>query len=116
MKNKKKIIIIFIILIILIGLVFFINRNNENNKAKNTLSTIAKKFYEETYYVTMNKDIIKDFSNKGINISIEELLDFEEKEKDEYKKYNLNRSKVIIYPKEPYNKIDYKIEIKLYRK
>lgn len=116
MKNKKKIIIIFIILIILIGLVFFINRNNENNKAKKTLSTIAKKFYEETYYVTMNKDIIKDFSNKGINISIEELLDFEEKEKDEYKKYNLNRSKVIIYPKEPYNKNDYKIEIKLYRK
>lgn len=118
MKRKKIIFIIGIIILIalIIGISFAVIRSTENNKAKKDIKIIAERFYEETYFQTMNKEILNDFTEKGINISLSELLDIEEEDSAMYKKYNLNKSKIIIYPEKPYTKNSYKVEIKLYRK
>ena len=116
MKRKKIIFVIGIIILIALGISFAVIRSTENNKAKKDITIIAERFYEATYFQTMNKEILNDFTEKGINISLSELLDIEEEDSAMYKKYNLNKSKIIIYPEKPYTKNSYKVEIKLYRK
>ncbi len=119
MKKKKVICLIIVLLIIVIGIIFGTSRyiiyKTENNEAKDKIILVANEFYEETYFETMNKELLKDFTKKGINVSLEELFDYESIDITTYKNYDLSKSKVIIYPKEPYNKKDYKVEIKLYR-
>ena len=89
---------------------------SKDNKTKEKINDIVEKFYEETYYQTTNKDILKEFTDKGIIISLEELIEYEEEDKKEYKEYDMSKININIYPKEPYNKEDYIIKIKLYRK
>ena len=117
MKNKK-ILIIIVIVLLLIGLILGIHslkNKSEDNKAKEKITAIAKNFYEETYYLTSNKDILKTFNEIGIKISLEELIEFEE-ETNDYYEYDTSKSFITIYPQKPYEKEDYIIKISLKRK
>lgn len=116
--NKKKIIILVSVILLVISIVIgivVINNKRKDNMAKERITAIVKNFYENTYYLTSNKELLKDFTNKGINISLEELIEFEEKDFNEYKEYDTSKSNITIYPIKPYDKKDYTIEIKLYR-
>ena len=122
MNNKKiKVLLIGLLLIglLLIGIsfcIFILYNISKDNKVKEKVSVIAEKFYEETYYQTINKDILKEFTENGIIISLEELIEYEEEAKEDYKEYDMSKSNIKIYPKKPYNKEDYIIKIKLYQK
>lgn len=115
MKNKKIIILIGLLLVVL-SITFIVLKNIiKDNDSKQKITLIAEKFYEDTYYQATNKDILKEFTDKGIIISLEELIEFEEEDKKDYKEYNMSKSNIEIYPKKPYKKEDYTIKIKLYR-
>ena len=117
--NNKKVKILLILGLLLVGIsscIFIIYNVSKDNKTKEKINVIVEKFYEETYYQTTNKDILKEFTDKGIIISLEELIEYEEENKKEYKEYDMSKSNIKIYPKEPYIKEDYIIKIKLYRK
>lgn len=117
---KKKKIVVFITIIVLLVIILtvtscVISKRNEDNKNKKSISKIVNKFYEDSYYNAIPKELLKDFKDKGIKLSLKELFEFEELSTKEYKIYNLNKSWIIIYPKSPYEKKDYDIKIKLYR-
>lgn len=117
MKNKKLLILIIstlLITCIIIGLLVLKNKN-EDNKVKKTITPIAERFYEETYYPTTNEEILKKFTSIGIKISLEELIEFEEENIDDYKKYDTSKSNISIYPKKPFGKEDYMIKIELFK-
>lgn len=118
MNNKKvKILLILgLLLVVILFIAAMLSNIIKDNKTKEKINIIVEKFYEETYYQTTNKDILKEFTDKGIIISLEELIEYEEEDKKEYKEYDMSKSNIKIYPKKPYNKEDYIIKIKLYRK
>lgn len=117
MNNKKlKVLLIGLLLVGISFCIFILYNISKDNKVKEKVSVIAEKFYEETYYQTINKDILKEFTENGIIISLEELIEYEEEAKEDYKEYDMSKSNIKIYPKKPYNKEDYIIKIKLYRK
>lgn len=93
-----------------------ITNKKEDNKVKKSISKVVEKFYEDSYYDVTPKKLLKDFTDKGIKLSLKELIEFEEISSNKYKKYNINKSKITIYPKPSYEREDYEIEIKLYRK
>ena len=117
MKNKKLIIIIVVVFLYIGSIVgiYSLKNKSEDDKAKEKITAVAKNFYEETYYLTSNKDILKTFNEIGIKISLEELIEFEEKPNNYYE-YDTSKSFITIYPQKPYEKEDYIIKISLKRK
>ena len=93
MKNKKLIIIIVAVLLLIGSIVgiYSLKNKSEDDKAKEKITAVAKNFYEETYYLTSNKDILKTFNEIGIKISLEELIEFEEKPNNYYE-YDTSKS------------------------
>ena len=115
--NKKLLILIIstlLITCIVIGLLILKNKN-EDNKAKEKITPIAQRFYEETYHPIANEEILKDFTSTGIKISLEELIEYEEESIKDYKKYDTSKSNISIYPKQPFGKEDYTIKIELFK-
>ena len=122
MKKNKIIRIIIIsivvVLFLIVSMILKINASHkkEDIKVKKEIEIIGKRFYEESYYNITPKELLKDFTTNGIKITISELLWYEEEPVEKYDNYDINKSNVIIYPKESYEKEDYKIKIILYRK
>ena len=118
MKKTKIVVVIITALILISILLICINLINkkEDKKVKKNIEIISSKFYEKSYYTITPIELLKDFKEKGIIITLKELLEYEEESIDAYKKYDITKSKVVIYPKNPYEKTDYEIKIKLYRK
>ena len=135
--NKKKIIIIAISVIVVVALVILCcvclgnkKDSKKDNKAELTanLEKLGKAFYEDFYYVRnaeAQEDIvefIKQFEETGISVDLEniakvssvdqELVDSMVNSKTN-KKCDNKGSKVTIYPKDPYGKTDYNIEVTL---
>lgn len=129
---NKKIIGIIIAAVVLVaaiaaGLIFFLNRSNEEELTAN-LNKIGKQFYEEFYYPSQEnsqenvKEFFEKFEKTGIKVDVENIakannVDQElikgmvnSKTKKECDKKN---SYVIFYPKKPYGKTDYKMDINL---
>lgn len=129
-KFDKKILYIIGGVLIIIVLIFVIVKCVNNPKAKTTKSVkeMGKAFYTEYYYKELSNgkskkelsDILSKFKDKGIKISINNLSLYKsgiykdriESIKKDFKCDGKN-TKVIIYPKSPYGKNDYKIDIEL---
>lgn len=128
--DKKILYLIGGVLIIIIVLIFVILKCVNNPKAKTTKSVkeMGKAFYTEYYYKELSNgkskkelsDILSKFKDKGIKISINNLSLYKsgiykdriESMRKDFKCDGKN-TKAIIYPKSPYGKNDYKIEIEL---
>lgn len=129
--NKKTLaivvaVLIFIILVVL--LVVFGKKSNEK-ELESSLNKMGSSFYENFYYEQIGSSaddrtsLLSKFSTIGIKIDLENLGRYNDGEfkKDikEFKnsltgeKCNQTKTKVIIYPKSPYGKTDYKIETEL---
>ena len=120
-KNKIiKIIVIFIVILLLLIISMILKIKSDNKKedmmVKQEIEIIAKRFYEESYYNITSKELLKDFTTNGLKVTVSELLLYEEEQVEKYNNYDINKSNVIIYPKESYEKEDYEIKIILYRK
>ena len=129
--NKKTLAIVaavLIVVILVVLLVIFGKKSNEK-ELESSLNKMGSSFYENFYYEQIGSSaddrtsLLSKFSTIGIKIDLENLGRYNDGEfkKDikEFKnsltgeKCNQTKTKVIIYPKSPYGKTDYKIETEL---
>ena len=129
--NKKTLAIVvavLIVIILVVLLVLFGKKSNEK-ELESSLNKMGSSFYENFYYEQIGSSaddrtsLLSKFSTIGIKIDLENLGRYNDGEfkKDikEFKnsltgeKCNQTKTKVIIYPKSPYGKTDYKIETEL---
>jgi hypothetical protein len=129
--NKKTLAIVvavLIVIILVVLLVVFGKKSNEK-ELESSLNKMGSSFYENFYYEQIGSSaddrtsLLSKFSTIGIKIDLENLGRYNDGEfkKDikEFKnsltgeKCNQTKTKVIIYPKSPYGKTDYKIETEL---
>lgn len=130
-KSNKTVVIIGIALFIVIATVLFVVFNKPSNKKEleTSLTEMGKSFYENFYYEQIGSSaderstLLSKFTTIGIKIDLDnlgrynngefsdEIKEFKNNKTDE--KCNKTNTKVIIYPKSPYGKTDYKIEVKL---
>lgn len=131
-KLNKKVLVALAIIVIaaLVVLLFFVfgKKSNEDELNK-SLSEMGKNFYENFYYEQVGSSadertsLLSKFATIGIKIDLENLGRYNDGEfKDEIKEFknsltdekcNQTKTKVVIYPKAPYGKTDYKIETEL---
>ena len=119
-----------LLLLLLIVIVFIIVKCINNPKVKTTkkVKQMGEAFYTEYYYKELSKNktkkelsnILSKFDEKGIRISIHNLSVFNSgiyKEAIEAfkndSKCDGKKTKVIIYPKKPYGKNDFKVDAEL---
>lgn len=126
LENKKNLGIIAIVsaaIIIIIFMSIFIY-NNSKTKSKttveDTLVSLGKDFYENTYYDLLEdkKLVLSAFVDSGLNINLTNLdatINFDDEVMKTFKNKNCDfeKTKVLIYPKDPFGKTDYTIKVEL---
>lgn len=130
LKNKRNLMIIggiAVAIIVIILLIFFVFSGNKEKEMspetlENKLEKVGTDFYEKYYYSNLkaeNKlDQLANFKDSGIKIDITNLellitIDQAVKDQLENDKCDLDQTKIIIYPKEPYGEKDYIMELEL---
>lgn len=126
--NKRNVIICICALVVIVaGVVCAILFIPKSNKAKleAELKEMGKGFYEDFYYdLVVNSngvDSIKKFENTGIKVDLDNLSRQNDANKEKVKDFvndkneecNKANTKVIIYPKDPYGKTNYQLEVQL---
>lgn len=128
--NKKMFIVIGIVIVVIaVVLVLVLGKKSNEKELNSSLTEMGKNFYENFYYEQIGSsadernELLSKFTTVGIKIDLENLGRYNDGEfsKDikEFtnsktnKKCNRANTKVIIYPKSPYGKTDYKIETEL---
>ena len=131
-KLNKKVLfaIVGILVIIVLVVVIFAFGNKSNEKdLEDSLNKMGSSFYENFYYEQIGSSsddrtsLLSKFTTIGIKIDLENLGRYNDGEfKNDIKQFknsltgetcNKSKTKVIIYPKSPYGKTDYKIETEL---
>ena len=128
--TKKNIIlfssILVVLILLIVGLIiFFSPKNIVTRKVK----SMGKEYYSEYLWVVIAEgrtndelgQILSNYKDIGIKANLNTLSSsFDKKNKKEIdkkiiKKYKCNskNTKAVIYPKDPYNKDDYKIKVEL---
>lgn len=124
---KKRYKVLIVVLVLLIGgLIYFLIPKDNKEELEQELITMGKEFYEDYYYAGIGKTLeerasfLENHKDHGLKVSLDTLSrydtekntkkveDFVNSETD--KKCNKEKTMVIIYPKSPYEKEDYKIE------
>lgn len=129
--NKKVIIGIVVLLLVAAGVVLFLVRNSSDNREQleTSLTEMGKSFYENFYYEQIGSSaderasLLSKFTTVGIKVDLDNLGRYNNGEfKAEIKEFKNSKTdeecsktgtKVIIYPKSPYGKTDYNIEVNL---
>ena len=130
--NKKVVCMIggvILAIAVIVTIVILALNNKSNEKELNAkLEELSASFYEGFYYDAMVKNYginqVAQYANVGIKVSLDNLIRSSGLDKDEEltnffvnsktgKACDKNNTKVIIYPQDPYEKKDYKLEIVL---
>lgn len=130
--NKKVVCIvggIILAIAVIVTIVIVVSNNRTNEKTLNEkLEELAATFYEDFYYDAMVKnygvDQVAKYANVGIKVSLDNLIRSSGLDKDQEltkfftnsktnKECDKDNTKVTIYPQDPYEKKDYKVEIVL---
>lgn len=136
--NNKKIILwaglILITILLIAGLTVLTKdkatyTKNEQERLSNYIEKKSKNFYENIYYPQLSDIVdevdtfLQNFEEEGIPLSINVLIEQnviteeeaqkEMKNKDNNTQCDFNNTKAVIYPKNPYKKDSYKLEIRL---
>lgn len=127
-KQKKNILVVALVIIIILCILLFVAFRTKNHESKiddNTLQDklekIGSDFYENYYYSNLSdeeKAKLSNYKDNGIRIDITNLnviISIDEDIQNQLKKdkCDFNQTKIAIYPKEPYSKQDYSIELEL---
>lgn len=118
--------IIAIIIVIIIALVL-IFRVNQEKELTNTLKEMGIDFYENFYYINAGENLkersafLKKYEDIGVKINLDNLSKYNSEENTKKleqfknnktnKTCDINSTEVVIYPKEPFNKNNYEIEV-----
>ena len=123
------IIILIVVFAVVYALVKVLGGNSLENNLNKSLTKMGEDFYTEYYYPEISKDkssaevtaILEKFKDIGIKIDLDNLSRYNDgANKDEIAKFknngkacNQKTTRAIIYPKSPYGKKDYKVEVEL---
>lgn len=111
-----------LVVIVLILLLIFLFNNYKSIHLKNTLGKLGNNYYEGYYYDEIEgndkevKDFLKLFNKTGLKISLRTLSSYDGKKSLEkieeftFNKCDLDKTYIIIYPNNPYDKDSYKIK------
>lgn len=135
-KNNSKLIknciisgVIIIAVVLSIFLIFTLKKKTISNSEQLTksLKEMGVQFYEDFYYNQIGKNeterkvFLEKYKDIGIKVSLDNMLRSKKTEttdennpfinKETNEECNKNTSMVIIYPKEPYGKTDYSIDV-----
>lgn len=121
MKKREINIIIAVvaIIIIIIGLFTFSKLNKKGLNLEDSITSLGKDFYEKYYYDSLtSKDVLDNFTDTGISINLTTIntispIDSKIDKNIKNKKCDYEKTKVLIYPKKPFNKKDYNIKVEL---
>lgn len=121
--------VLLIIIVISLFMIFGGKSKNESQKLSKELKQLGISFYEEFYYKQIGKTdeekkaFLEKYTDIGIKVSLDNLARYKKNETETIlKKFvnsktntecDKNSSMVIIYPKEPYGKNDYRIDANL---
>ena len=133
--NKKTIIICCIIFVVIVAVALILiikpfgKSVTHEGKLTTSLEELGRDFYENFYYNQISKDdeersqFLEKYTDIGIKINLDNLSRFKSDETEEIKKEfvndeskeecNLINSMVVIYPKKPYEKTSYSIDVVL---
>lgn len=127
-SKKINILIITVIFIVVLCIIFFIvfkPKNNksriDNNTLQDKLEKIGSDFYENYYYSNVpdeEKTKLSNYRDNGIRINLTNLsviISMDDNIQNQLKKdqCDFDQTKIVIYPKEPYGKQNYSIELEL---
>ncbi len=128
--NKKLILVpIIVVLAVALGLLVSFGKKTNERELENSLKEMGKSFYENFYYEQIGTSadertkLLSKFTTVGIKVDLENLSRYNDGEfKKEIKEFKNNKTdkacnqtntKVIVYPKSPYGKTDYVVEVEL---
>lgn len=128
-ENKKTLItlavlIACVIVISILNAIF--NKTDKSINVEKTLESFAQLYYEDTYYPEINSiygdkymDKLKKDEMDGIKLTLRNVVNlFEDVDSENFYKEgtycNFVLTYAMIYPKYPYSKKDYNIEVKTY--
>ena len=128
--NKTRVIIICAVVIVIAAVVclfvFGDSTKRKKMELENELKTLGKDFYENFYYDLVVRDngiqTITKYKTVGIKISLDNISRYKEENAEKVSKFvnpktkkecNKADTRAVIYPKEPYGKTDYTIEVEL---
>ncbi len=133
-KKKKMIYLSIIIVLIMVILIYFVSkafleaRKTNQERVTEYIEKLAKDFYEDYYYPQLNdmkeNELIEDiptflsnFEQRGIPISLNQLIEVHYKTESEINKVLKNyqcsfeETGFQIYPQSPYQKDSYKLDL-----
>ena len=130
-KKSNKIIFIIggaIVLVLIASVLFFVVFKDNKDELSKELENTGRNFYENYYYNQVGKTkseraaTLAKYASTGIRINLENLVGNPSEKEDLLSKFvNKNtkekcdkeKTRVTIYPKDPYGQKDYTIEIEL---
>lgn len=131
--NKNVIVIIVSVVVVLaiiaVAAMFFIDKKDNKKELEKSLTEMGRDFYENFYYDQVGSSadertsLLSKFTTVGIKVDLDNLGRYNNGEfKDQISEFQNKKTKekcsktntrVIVYPKSPYGKTDYKMEIEL---
>ena len=129
-KNNKLILVGVVILIVLIAILAIIvsNTNKEKKtikKYENIVSEMTSAYYKDYYSMIVDSkgvDYIKAFEDVGFEFDLDNMINLLPSLRSKAKELvnvktgeqcNINGTKVMVYPKDPYGENDYTIKVTL---
>ena len=130
-SNKKNVtigVVVLVAVLVVVAAGFGLSyafSPSKKAKLETELKEMGKGFYEDFYYdLVVNSngvENIKKFESTGIKVDLDNLSRQNDANKEKVKDFvndkneecNKANTKVIIYPKDPYGKTDYKLEVQL---
>ena len=133
MKKRKTVIpvillIIFLIILGFLSVVFFNNMKKETQSTfSSDLTKMGETIYKDYYYEITKvdktdeelKDYLKKFEEIGLSFNLVELSKYSDESRDKIDAFlkdndcSKENTMVIIYPKDPFRKIDFNTEVKM---
>lgn len=122
---KKK---FALVLVLFMGVMLLTGCGSNEKELKGNLEKLGKSFYEDFYYPSQSKsqkdvkEFVKRFEKTGIKVNLANISKISKVDKKlvegmvnkkTKKKCDTEKSVVTIFPKKPYGKTDYKIEVNL---
>lgn len=130
-KSDKRILItgVIILFLIILGTFLALTVGSAAFNLESELKVMGSDFYENFYYEQLNKSeeekerLLSQYSSIGLKVNVDNLVrsnkeKYEEKVKEfvnpkTKEECDLENTKVIIYPKRPYGKTDYDMEVEI---
>lgn len=134
-KNKKIMILISVVILIALIVSFILifggkKELSQQEKLTNKMKEMAESFYQNFYYDQVGsndserQEFLKKYETIGFKVNLDNLSRYTDIDSEQILKDFVNdktneqcdkyQSQAIIYPKDPYSKTSYTIEIQLY--